>query len=213
MALPTASDGLPLRYPNKLIRLLLLGLEEVLGRSGLNAVLNLAQLRHLIEGYPANNLELQLTFVEVRAVLRALEVMYGPRAARGLALRAGRAVFRHGLKEFGESQNLTDLSFRLQPLNQRLKLAAEACAAVYSQHIGRDVKLSDENGQLIWTMSACPECWGRQSTEPACYLVVGVLQESACWASGGKNFQVEETTCVARGDPVCTFVLEKRPLD
>ena len=213
MTLPTASDISTLRCSNKTVRLLLLALEAVLGRSGLNAVLNLAHLRHVVDHFPPNDLEAQFTAAEVGALLCALDEMYGPRAGRGLALRAGRACFKFGLREFGAERNLTDLGFRLQPLGTKLKMAAEACAAVYCQQMAQSVNLSDVNGQLIWTMSRCPECSGRQTAQPCCYLAVGLLQESAYWASNGKNFEVTETTCVAQGDPLCTIVMDKRPLD
>ena len=41
--------------------------------------------------------------------------MYGPRGGRGLALRAGRACFKYGLKEFGPVLGIADLTFRLLP--------------------------------------------------------------------------------------------------
>ena len=213
MTLPTASEITALRYSNKIVRLLLQSLEEVLGRSGLNAVLNLAGMRHLVGHTPPNDLEPLFTAAEVGAVLTALDEMYGPRAGRGLALRTGRAGFRYGLKEFGQAWNLTDMSFRLQPLGAKLRAAAEACAGVLNQHIGQGVELSEAGGRLVWTMPACPECAGRRTLAPCCHVAVGLLQESAYWASAGKNFEVEETTCVARGDPLCTLVMDKRPLD
>jgi predicted hydrocarbon binding protein len=213
VTLPTASELPAVRYSNKIVRLLLQSLEEVLGRSGLNAVLNLAQMRRLVDHTPPNNLETAFTPAEVGTLLCALDEMYGPRAGRGLALRTGRAAFRYGLKEFGQAWNLTDLSFRLQPLGIKLKAAAEACAGVVNQQIGLGVVLTEANGRLVWTMPACPECAGRRSAAPCCYVAVGLLQESAYWSSGGKNFEVEETTCVALGDPLCTLVMDKRPLD
>jgi predicted hydrocarbon binding protein len=39
------------------------------------------------------------------------------------------------------------------------------------------------------------------------------LQEGAYWVSGGKSFSIEETTCVAKGDDVCTILIGKQPLD
>jgi hypothetical protein len=44
-------------YPNKMGRIILLALEEVMGRNGVNAVLNLAKLRQRVNNYPPNNLE------------------------------------------------------------------------------------------------------------------------------------------------------------
>ena len=44
-------------YPNKIGRIILLATEEVMGRNGVNAVLNLARLRHLVNSYPPNNFD------------------------------------------------------------------------------------------------------------------------------------------------------------
>jgi predicted hydrocarbon binding protein len=210
---PTVSESSPWHYSYKAVRLLLQSLEEVLGRSGLQAVLNLAKLRYLINSYPPDNLERPFTLSEVSAVLRALDEMYGPRAGRGLALRAGRAYFKYGLKEFGLEQTLAEQGFRLQPLHQKLRLVVEAGAVVVNRQIGQQAEVSDQDGKLTWRMAPCPECWGRRTAEPCCYLAVGALQEAVYWASHGKNFEVEETACVAQGDPACTIVIDKRPID
>ena len=213
MVEPTVSECLPLQYSNQVVRILLQALEDVLGPSGVKAVLNLAQLRHLIRSYPPNTPELTFSSAEMQAILRSLDEMYGPRAGRGLALRTGRACFKYGLKEYGAEWNLTELGFRLQPLNPKVKSAVTACAKFYEKYIGRPVELNDEDNRLVWRMAACPECAGRQAAEPCCHLAVGLLQEAAYWASNGKNFEVEEVSCVAGGYPVCTVVLDKRPLD
>jgi predicted hydrocarbon binding protein len=33
------------------------------------------------------------------------------------------------------------------------------------------------------------------------------------WVSGGKNFYVEEISCIAAGDQTCTILVGKQPLD
>jgi hypothetical protein len=72
-------------WPNKLGRIVLLSLDDVMGRKGLNAVLNLAKLRHLINNYPINNLDLGWSFEEMASLCQALEDMHGPLGGRGLA--------------------------------------------------------------------------------------------------------------------------------
>ena len=72
-------------YPNKMGRIVLLAMEEVMGRNGVNAVLNLAKLKHLVNNYPPNNFDRQFTFEEVGAIQQALDEMYGPRGGRGQA--------------------------------------------------------------------------------------------------------------------------------
>ena len=39
-------------YPNLMGRIYLEAMEEIMGRNGLNAILNLASLPHLIDNYP-----------------------------------------------------------------------------------------------------------------------------------------------------------------
>ncbi|MGQ0600109.1 MAG: V4R domain-containing protein [Anaerolineales bacterium] len=56
-------------------------------------------------------------------------------------------------------------------------------------------------------------CWGRKTDSPCCHLAVGILQESLYWVSGGKHFDVIETTCTAMGDETCTFVIDKKAMD
>ena len=46
-----------LYYPNKFALLYLQALEEVMGKNGINAILNLAGLSHYINNYPPDNLD------------------------------------------------------------------------------------------------------------------------------------------------------------
>ena len=80
-------------YPNKFGLITIKALEDVMGRNGLNAILNLAGLTKYTDSYPADNLEKGFDFSELSSLGVALEEMYGPRGGRGLALRAGRATF------------------------------------------------------------------------------------------------------------------------
>jgi predicted hydrocarbon binding protein len=39
-----------------------------------------------------------------------------------------------------------------------------------------------------------------------------LLQESLKWVSGGNEFRVNESKCVAVGDDVCEFIVQKEPI-
>ncbi len=213
-AAPVTATGEPhLYYPNKMVRIVLLAMEEVMGRNGLNAVLNLSHLHHLVNNFPPNNFDRQVTFAEISALMHALDDMYGPRGGRGLALRAGRACFKYGIKEFGPVLGIADLAFRLLPLTMKLKVGADVFAETFNKFSDQSVVLGDEPDHFIWQNTRCPMCWGRKSETPCCHLAVGILQESLYWVSGGKNFEVQETACLAAGDECCTFVIDKKPLD
>lgn len=213
MGLSISSPGPEFYYPNKMTRIVLQAMEEVMGRNGVNAVLNLARLRHLVNNYPPNNFDRQVTFVEIGALMRSLDDMYGPRGGRGLALRSGRAAFKYGIKEFGPVLGIADLAFRLLPLNMKLKVGADVFAETFNKFSDQVVKVADEEDRIVWQNVRCPMCWGRQTDSPCCHLAIGILQEALYWVSGGKHFDVTQTTCHACGDEVCTFVIDKKPMD
>jgi predicted hydrocarbon binding protein len=200
-------------YPNKMVRIILLAMEEVMGRNGVSAALNLARLRHLVNNYPANNFDREVTFDEIGGLMKALDDMYGPRGGRGIALRAGRAAFKYGIKEFGPVLGIADLAFRLLPLNMKLKVGADIFAEAFNRFSDQIVKVADEDERIVWQNTRCPMCWGRKSDAPCCNLAVGILQESLYWVSGGKHFDVIETTCTAMGHENCTFIIDKKAMD
>ena len=200
-------------YPNRMGRIILLAIEEVMGRNGVNAVLNLAGLKHLINNYPPNNFDRAFSFQDVSALLKALEDLYGPRGGRALAVRAGRAIFKFGLKDFGPILGIADLAFRIMPLNMKMKVGFEVFAELFNKFTDQIVRLGEDERAYYWIIERCPMCWMRQSDAPVGSLAVGILQEGLVWLTGGKNFQVEEAECVACGAHQGLFVIDKRQLD
>jgi hypothetical protein len=199
-------------YQNRMGRIVLLALEEILGGTGVNAALNQAMLPDFIGNYPPHNQNLEFPFQSLSRLQGALDEMYGPRGGRGVALRAGRACFQYGLREFGPLFGLTDLTFRLLPLQTKLRMGATAFADVFNKYSDQRVRLEDKGSHLYWHIERCPLCWERQVDSPACSMAVGLLQEALYWVSGGRYFEVEETHCIARGDTVCTIAIEKTPM-
>lgn len=210
---PIQKSGL--YYPNKFGVIMVKALEEVMGRNGLNAILNLAGLSHLIEHPFPDNLEKGLDFADVAAINKALEEMYGPRGGRGLSLRVGRAIFADGLKNFGALAGVADLAFVVLPLQAKLRIGIPAEAKIFSQVSDQHSTVEERENEFIYTIHKCSECWGRQGEgidRPMCFIAVGLLQESLKWVSGGNEFRVNESKCVALGDEVCEFVIQKEPI-
>src|SRR5690554_1670777 len=120
-------------YANKIARITIMAMEDVLGKNGLNAILNLAHLSHLIDNYPPDNLERQFDFADFSAFNLALEELYGPRGGRGLALRAGRAAFADALRNFGALAGAGDLAFKVLPLHAKMRIGLMAMARIFTQ--------------------------------------------------------------------------------
>jgi len=202
-----------LYYPNKIGRIYLMAMEEVMGTNGIKAVLNLAKVPELIGNYPPNNLAREFDFGDFGAIGNAIEEMYGPRGGRGLALRAGRASFAQGLSEFGSVVGASELAFKVIPLATKVNVGLKEMAETFSKFSDQDTDVTEADDHFIYIIKKCPVCWGRSSDRNICYGAVGILQEGLRWASGGKDFKVEEVECHAAGQPNCVFHIFKEPLN
>jgi predicted hydrocarbon binding protein len=199
-------------YPRKMGRIILLGMEEVMGINGVDALLQLAPLEDFIQKPSPVTTGQSIAVEKVSLLQSTLEQAYGPRGGRGLALRVGRACFKYGLKEYGSMLGLTETAFRLLPLRTKLYTGAKAFADLFNKHTDQKVRVEEKDNKILWHIDQCPLCWNRKADEPICHLAVGLLQEALYWVSGGKVFNVEETACIARGDKSCTIVIDQTPL-
>ncbi len=198
---------------NKFARIALQAYEEVMGKNGLNAILNLAGLGNLIDNYPPDNLERQFDFADYTALHVGLEELYGPRGGRGLALRAGKSTFSDVLKGYGALAGVSDLAFKVLPLQTKLRIGLPAAARIFSQASDQLTSVDETDNAFIWTVHRCPTCWSRKGADkPVCYITTGLLQAMLTWVSGGLEFRVNESKCCAVGDTVCEFVIQKEPL-
>jgi predicted hydrocarbon binding protein len=202
-----------LYYPNKIARIYLMALEEVMGVNGVKAVLNLAGVAYLIDNYPPNNLAREFDFADFAAINQAIEEMYGPRGGRGLALRAGRASFAQGLSEFGTVVGASELAFKVIPLSTKLKIGLKAMAETFTKFSDQTSGVTEEADYFVYTIYQDPLSWGRTSDHPVGYGAIGILQEGLRWVSGGKDFKVEQVQCKSMGHSNSVFHIYKEPLN
>ena len=199
-------------YTNMIVRFTLEAMEEIMGKNGLNAILNLAGLSHLIDNYPPTNLKKEFEFADFSALMGALEEMYGPRGGRGLQLRAGRVGFARGGQKMGAMVGVGDLAFRVLPLAAKLKAGLPAMAKIFSQFSDQKSTVQDQGEYYAYSMSPCPVCWGRTADRPICFAGKGLLEEGLHWVSGGRKFRVDEIECIAMGGESCTYAIYKEPI-
>jgi len=194
-------------WPNKMGRMMILALEDVMSRNGVNAVLALAQLEHRVNHYPPDNLDRNFGFGELSTMMQCIEEMYGPHGGRSLALRAGRAGFKYALREFGSLLGLADLAFRLLPLELRLWMALNAMADVFNRYSDQSVHVTKQGAGIEYRIERCPVCWQRSAASPCCYAATGLLQEMSTWVGRGTSCEVREVACIAAGASACTFMV------
>lgn len=203
-----------LYYSNKLARITLLALEDVMGRHGVNAILNLAGLSRLINNYPPDNNDKTFAFEDYAAICAALEAMYGPRSGRGLAIRAGRACFSQGLQQFGALAGVGSGEFKMLPVDEKIVAGLRTLAEIFSNYSDQQTTVGPHAEGFEYVMQTCPMCTGRTSMDgkPLGHVGMGVLREGLSWVSGGKEFRVEETECMATGGKVGRYVIYRDPI-
>jgi len=129
-------------------RIILSGMEEIFGSNEISSVFTQAPLAKFDEPGMSRQMELDLSFERLPQLQSSLEKTYGLTAGRGLAIRSGRACFKHLLREFGTEMGLTDLEYRLLSLPARLKFSNQALAACLTSKLA-------SMWHLRWTISTC----------------------------------------------------------
>jgi len=200
-------------YPNRMVRIYLDAIQEIMGAHGVKALLNLANMQHLIDNYPPDNLNKEFDFADFTRLNEAMEQMYGPRGGRALALRAGRTAFDQGFKDFGAMAGIADQTFRLLPLSTKLKVGLRAMAVAFSSSSDQVSYVRDEPDRFVYVIERCPCCWERHTAAPICHAAMGVIQEGVSWGTGGIKFKMSEVACIAMGDKSCDFAISKKPVE
>jgi bacteriochlorophyll 4-vinyl reductase len=203
----------PRYYPNRLARIYLVALADVMGSNGLAAVLNLARLGHLAADRPPDNLDREFSFEDFAAISQAIEDVYGQRGAKGLSLRAGKATFKYALEDPELMPGLSELQSESLPAGERAEALLRTMAEGFTRLSDQLTHLEKNGEELVLVIEQCPMCWGRRSEVPVCYMAAGMLEEGLRWVGAEKDPVVTETHCMAKGDDACAFVVKSRPME
>jgi hypothetical protein len=199
-------------YANRIARIYIQAMEELMGQNGLNALLNLTGLQGYVGNYPPSNLNQEFDFADFSNLNQGVLDVYGKRGGGGLSIRAGRTTFDQGLKGFGALAGVNDQAFQVLPHSTKVRIGLPAMAKIFSQFSDQISRVETFDDHYLYSIDRCPVCWGQQSDGPICYVATGLLQEGLHWVSGGREFQVEEIECFAVGDEACIFRIDKDPI-
>lgn len=206
-------NGTSYYYPNRMGRIIVLSMKRELGAERLLEVLKACGQESFSASPPLSNLDKRFPFEIVSGLQCAMEQVFGVRAGRLMNYRVGRGTLELGLKDFDPLLGIADMPMRLMPLGMKFRVGLDVFARVFNQFSDQVVRLTETNTTHHWIIERCPVCWGRHTDEPCCQLAGGLLEESLFWGTGGRRFRIEEIKCIAKGDPTCTFEIDKQPLD
>jgi predicted hydrocarbon binding protein len=194
---------------NKAFRVILLAIEDVVGKHGTDAILRQAGLAQYINNYPPSNAERGDHKLEyMTQVNRALFEVYGRRGARAILQRAGRGRARNAIEENGAVANATKFAAKLLPRRMKVKLTLDTAAKEYSEQLGTAIHIEEDGACFYWNDPHCGNCIDWQDTHPVCFTMVGFLHGLLAWILEDENFRIEEVACRAQGQPACRYRIQ-----
>ncbi len=201
--------------PNAAMRLLFVSVEDVMGANGLKAVLNGAKMSQYIGNYPPNNLEYGVTFGQYGRMEQAIEDFYGPRGARGMLLRVGRATFQAGLKEQSAVLGLAGQALKSMPfvsMQAKMKLLLQQIVGAANKTVNQPTRLEEDEEGFTITIDHCMCQYRPRHNQPCCLVTVGTFSEAMKWLTD-KQFDVKEITCLNNGADACRYRIPKQPIE
>lgn len=189
---------------NSLVRQALTSAQEVMGDNGLNTVLRTCGLERFIGNFPENNLEPAIQASQYAKLNEAIEAFYG-RGGKGILRRIGKASFQYGVREQSALLGVAGVALKLLPERQRIKFILNGMAdALKKSNPEVNARVDESGSKIAYIESTCAICYARESATPICYLYVGSINEAVQWATG-REFEITETHCLAKGDEYCRF--------
>lgn len=198
------TDRIEAMIINSLVRQALTSAQEVMGDNGLNTVLKTCGLDRFIGNFPPNNLEPAIQASQYAKFNEAIEAFYG-RGGKGILRRIGKASFQYGVREQAALLGVAGVALKLLPERQRIKFILNGLAdALKKSNLNVNAWVDESGNKLAYIESTCAICYGRHSETSICYLYSGSISEAVLWATG-KEYEITETHCLAKGDEYCRF--------
>ncbi|MDX1415702.1 MAG: 4-vinyl reductase [Candidatus Promineifilaceae bacterium] len=200
-------------YPNKMGRVYLLSLKEVLIGDGYFDLLKRTGLSRFEDTLPPDNWTKGFSFDSISSLNQGIEQYYGPRGGRRLALLAGQKFFELGSESFGRFAGLNELALKGKSLPEKLNMGLASMARLMNEVSDQTTWIEEVGPQrLNYHVGMCPVCWTRLAEEPICFYHVGFLKGTLSWCSSGLDFRVRQTSCIAVGDEQCVFRIDTVPI-
>ena len=183
--------------------------EEILGKDKVDVVLYLTDLQDYIGNYPPHTINKEFPFEHVSRFQQGLHDLFGPRRARVLEMRGGAKIFNFSLEKYALVQKAARAATSVGSEEMQYRLALQFFAKFFNAVSDQIVRVAEDQSCWYWIIDRCPMCWGRTADEPICHLGVGLLRSISFWVTGGKEFRISETECIAMGGEACIYTIDR----
>jgi predicted hydrocarbon binding protein len=199
------------KLPNQMIRLALITAEEILGKGGLNSVLNFTKLQKFIDNYPPDDLGSDYESEDFTKLVSGLINIIGEKGARSLLFRGGLRGFEISYEHFkplfhidGVEPERKSPDKMFDEFKRIYQFIIDASVAMY----GDIYKFYDCEEGATLEVSPCIWCVGIKTENPICFAQLGYMHGVTRWIFG-EPVKIEETECIACGADKCKFVIHR----
>lgn len=199
------------KIPNRMLYLALVTAEEIMGKNGVRSILNYADLARFIDNYPPNDLAEVYSTGDYTRILAGTIELIGERGARALLFRGGVKAFANMRENFPSLFNIQDENPAALTTDDRFAEFARIYGIMVDASVtiwGDIFKYYPCPQGVTLEIAPCNHCNGLKTREPICSSQVGFQYATAQWVMG-QPIRVEETHCIATGDPMCRFVMHR----
>lgn len=190
----------------KAFRAILLGVADVIGKSGMATILQHAGLAQYSNNYPPSDSERGAqTLSDIGKLNHALFDIYGLRGARAIMQRVGRGQAKFGLQENAALATAAKLAAKLFSRRRKIKFALDTAAKAVNEQLDTNVKITEEGEFFYYAAWNCSYCMGWTHAAAVCYAVAGFIHGIVAWALDSDEFQAQEIACRAKGDELRKF--------
>jgi hypothetical protein len=191
-------------YPNSFVHHLLLSLEDVLGKNGVKAILNISGQSNMIDNYPPDDMTPGVDIARYSSIIGSLDDLYGEKGAQVLALKAGNVLFAETMKKLGDPLNVTGDAHKAKSIEEKIESGLMLLYSVVTRTSIASIPRTPD-GQLLYSVARCPICYGRETKTPRCFLTVGLIQAINRYTTGDLEFAVKQTKAHSCGDSCCEY--------
>ena len=205
------------RIPSLLLRILLVQVEDMMGRRSLIMLLRQTGLAQYIDEVPPRSESPSITIAQYSSLLANIYQTFGAKGGESIFSEGGRMGAVEMRRKHPAQFAVAGVAMRLLPAARRLQLVVERLAEQGEELYDCPHHLHEDEYAFFIEMPDCPYCAeitrrsvaeNRPVAKPVCHIPVAAVSETIEWAMGQKHL-VEEVNCIALGAPACRFRISK----
>jgi predicted hydrocarbon binding protein len=196
------------RIPSWLWSIILRCTTDNLGEKGTNTLLRRAGLEKYIGVIPPYDDSPTISALEYSEYKKALFEIFGETGARPILLRAGRLGYQCVLDTLPPSIKVASKMMILLPERPKLLRAVTEFLKSYDEALGTRSEVIESDEKVIVDMHNSTS-QNLNLDIPVCYVERELLS-SVLKKFVGEGFEVKETLCMGKGDPICRFEIVKK---